>query len=96
MSDAGGQSWDELKSRWPRGTRVSGVVVKHMPFGVFLDLGIPDCIGLIKITEIALRPQRVTEDDFPEIGARVEARVLSFDERNRQVWLTLLDCSPHE
>ena len=66
-----------------------------MPFGVFLDVGVEGVLGLVRITEFCLPPKRMTPDDYPQIGSELEARVLAFDDRNRQVQLTLIPEPPY-
>jgi hypothetical protein len=56
--------WDEAKQRFPVGTRVRGIVTRHCPFGVFVDLGDPDATGLIQIVDF-LDEGRMTPDQYP-------------------------------
>jgi ribosomal protein S1 len=79
--------WDEAKRRFPIGRRVRGTVTAHQPFGVFVDLGDPEALGLVQITEF--RDQgRMTPEQYPPLGASIEAIVLGHtDERRKQVWL---------
>jgi ribosomal protein S1 len=80
--------WDEAKRRFPPGARVSGIVTQHFPFGVFVDLGDPVAIGLIQITDF-VDEGRMTQDQFPPIGSKIEAVVLGHtDDRRKQVWLS--------
>jgi ribosomal protein S1 len=79
--------WEEVKKRFPIGARTRGVVVQHCPFGIFVDLGDPDVKGLVQITDF-LDEGRMTSEQYPPIGAVIDAVVLGHtDERRKQVWL---------
>jgi ribosomal protein S1 len=79
--------WDEAKQRFPAGSRVRGTVTAHRPFGVFVDLGDPEALGLVQITEF-LDEGRMTPEEYPPLGASIEAVVLGHtDGRRKQVWL---------
>jgi ribosomal protein S1 len=79
--------WEEAKKRFPVGARVRGIVTQHQPFGIFVDLNDPVALGLVQITEL-LDKERVTPEQFPPIGASIEAVVLGHtDDRRKQVWL---------
>jgi ribosomal protein S1 len=79
--------WEEAKHRFPVGARVHGVVIEHHPFGIFVDLGDPVALGLVQITEFR-DEERMMPEQYPPIGASIEAVVLGHtDERRMQVWL---------
>ncbi len=87
MSITGQTSWEELKAVLNVGDEVSGVVLKHEAFGVFVDIGC-GFDGLIEI--IAFRDEGImTPDMFPAVGAQVKAKVLGFRESNNQIWLSI-------
>lgn len=80
-------SWEELKAVLNVGDEVSGVVLKHEAFGVFVDIG---CRfdGLIEIIAF-LDAGIMTPNMFPAVGTRVKAKVLGFRETNNQIWLSV-------
>ena len=81
--------WEEAKARFPVGTKVSGVVTQHRPFGIFVDLGDPVALGLVQITEF-LDSGRMTSEQYPPVGTTIEAVVLGHTEEERkQVWLCM-------
>jgi ribosomal protein S1 len=81
--------WADAKLRFPVGARVSGKVVRHNPFGVFVDLGDAEALGLVQITDF-LDEGRMTTELYPPIGALIEAMVLGHtDEGRKQVWLSM-------
>ena len=81
-----------------RGDRVRVVVLSHRVFGFFVSLREFDVPGLVEIT--SYRPSGVVptydavavlHPPYPEIGAEVDAEVLGFRERERQIALRYLD-----
>ncbi|WP_435010734.1 S1 RNA-binding domain-containing protein [Tundrisphaera lichenicola] len=87
MDDQAGRAWEEAKQRFPTGMLVTGVVVEHRPFGIFVDLADPVALGLVQIVDFVDRGG-MTPELYPPIGSTVEAVVLGHTEiRRRQVWL---------
>jgi ribosomal protein S1 len=85
--------WEEAKTRFPPGKVVSGVVIAHYPFGIFVDLGDPVAIGLVQIPEFR-DEGRMTQDQYPAIGTTITAVVLGHTDDNRkQVWLSMRQSS---
>jgi ribosomal protein S1 len=79
--------WEEAKRRFPVGRRVRGTVTAHHPFGIFVDLGDPTALGLVQITDFR-DEGRMTLEQYPPLGASIEAVVLGHtDDHRRQVWL---------
>ena len=78
--------WESQKRKTPIGDTVVGIVVHQARFGVFVDLdsGTP---GLVELPELvggkALRPE-----DYPQVGEKIEAKVLGYSDRNQQVVLS--------
>ena len=105
-ADGGGSTthtqdaWDELVRTYPPGTVVSGEVVASAPFGVFVRLDIlPDVTALLEVIHFeSFHPTNRKDhplyfpNDYPPIGSRLEARVLAWSERPKDVRLTQL---PH-
>src|SRR5262245_4892694 len=82
-------TWEEVKRRFPVGRRVHGVVTAHHPFGIFVDLRDPVALGLVQVTDF-LDKGRMTADQYPRIGASIEAVVLGHTDAHReQIWLGL-------
>jgi predicted RNA-binding protein with RPS1 domain len=66
---------------------VSGVVVEHRPFGVFVDIG-QDEPGVAVITMIEDEP-RSRAPELPRVGTSVDAVFLGFSGADRQPRLSL-------
>jgi ribosomal protein S1 len=79
-------AWEQLKQNLPVHTIVHGTVVRHAPFGVFVSVpGIAYC-GLVQITDFK-DGDRMTPEEYPEIGSAVRAVVLGYKDNSQQIWL---------
>jgi predicted RNA-binding protein with RPS1 domain len=78
--------WDDVKCAFPIGVMIEGAVFYVAPFGVFVDLD-RGGIGLLRVPELA-GDNRKSIEDYPPVGAKVIAKVIWHDDRNRQVTLT--------
>jgi ribosomal protein S1 len=88
--------WDELVAKYPPGTPVAGAVTSCHAFGIFIRLeGLPDVPALLEIIHFRVRetePDHRIEfpADYPSVGDRVEARILGWCLRPKDVRLTQL------
>jgi ribosomal protein S1 len=80
--------WDEAKKRFPVGARVHGIVTHHCPFGIFVDLGDPVAKGLVEIPSF-LDEGRMTPEQYPPVGAAIEAVVIGHMDHDPQIWLSM-------
>ncbi len=78
--------WQELKRSIKPFQAITGTVVRHEPYGVYVDLGLP-FEGLIQITDLTDKHGLLGTKDFPFIGQQITAVVLGFKENNHQIWL---------
>ncbi|MBP0002531.1 MAG: hypothetical protein J7642_02220 [Cyanobacteria bacterium SBC] len=62
-------TWEDIKTSLSVGSRLSGMVKKHAPFGVFVTLPEIDAEGLIQITDFK-DIGVVTPDEYPELVLR--------------------------
>lgn len=79
--------WEMQKAMFRVGQTVVGRVVRQARFGVFVALD-ADAVGLIEIPELSL-DDKLSPDQYPKIGELVEAKVLGFRERNKQIVLSV-------
>ncbi len=88
--------WHELMAKYPPGTPVVGLVTSCQRFGVFIRLeSLPDVPALLEIIHFRVRetdPGHRIEfpADYPSVGDRVEARILSWCLHPKDVRLTQL------
>ncbi len=90
------EEWDALAAAYPPGTPVSGEVVSQALFGVFVRLDqVPEVTALLEIVHFSLLvadPRHRIEfpGDYPTVGARIEAKVLAWSLKPKDVRLTQL------
>jgi len=90
------QEWDALMAKYPPGTSVGGVVTACHHFGVFIRVNeLPEVPALLEIIHFKFNeenPQHHIEfpADYPSVGSRVEARILGWCLRPKDVRLTQL------
>jgi ribosomal protein S1 len=83
-------------AKFPPGTPVGGVVTSCQIFGVFVRLDerpdVPALLEIIHFKVIESDPQRRIKfpADYPPVGARVDARILGWCFRPKDVRLTQL------
>lgn len=65
---------DEVNKRFPKGTRVSGIVRSHTHYGYFVDILGIEFPGLVE----TILFDESEKEKIPEIGSRVEAVILQF------------------
>ena len=79
--------WELVKADLPVATIVKARVEIHFPFGAFVNLGF-EFVGLIRSTRLRDGGVHVAVSDFPPVGSDIEAVVLSFNDRNKQIELS--------
>jgi small subunit ribosomal protein S1 len=90
------EEWDALMARYPPGTPVRGVVTGCQVFGVFVRLDelpeVPALLEIIHFKVVETVPGHRIEfpADYPPVGDRVEARILGWCLRPKDVRLTQL------
>jgi hypothetical protein len=79
---------DTARSRWPSvrqhlsvGQEVRGDVIARAPFGVWLDIGVGHPALLMVPEMVGAREHRITFEDYPPLGATVEARIMALGDR---------------
>ncbi len=78
-------SWEELKKTLVVGDVLMGTILKHEPYGVFVDLGY-GYDGIIQITDFKDEGVMLPEE-YPEIGKEIKAAILGFKDHGNQIWL---------
>ena len=86
--------WDDVETKYPLGSTVTGKVSRTTDFGAFVELE-QAVEGLIHISELALtRVRRVT--DVVKVGQEVQVMVLNVDPAARRISLSLKAALPQE
>lgn len=78
--------WEEVETKYPVGSKVTGKVVNIAPYGAFIELekGIE---GLVHISELSWSKKYNSPHDLLAIGDRVEVVVLDVQRENRKISL---------
>jgi small subunit ribosomal protein S1 len=85
--EVGANPWQNAASKYPVGARAKGTVSRLMDFGAFVKLE-PGVEGLIHISELGHGRVFRARDVVSE-GQEVEVKVLSVDEENQRISLSL-------
>ena len=78
--------WEEVASRFPSGTRVSGRVTRIESFGAFVELA-PGIEGLVHIGELSGGKPVRNARELTKVGATLEVTVLALDRERRRISL---------
>jgi ribosomal protein S1 len=81
-------NWDEVALAYPIGSIIKGTVMYHAAFGIFLNVGHPLMLGLVRIVDF-VDEGIITPDLYPAIGKEVRGLVLGYDESNNQIVLSM-------
>jgi len=78
--------WDDIETKYPKGTKTTGKVVNLAPYGAFVELekGIE---GLVHISELSWTKKYSSPGELLAIGDRVEVMVLDIDKTSRKISL---------
>ncbi len=78
LKQVGPNPWDELKKKYPEGTRVKGSIKNITDFGIFINIG-EEFDGLVKIGDISWDAKEKEPLKGYNIGQNIEAVVLDVD-----------------
>jgi small subunit ribosomal protein S1 len=85
--EVGANPWQNVASKYPVGGRATGKVSRLMDFGAFVKLE-PGVEGLIHISELG-HGRVFRASDVVSEGQEVEVKILSVDEENQRISLSL-------
>ncbi len=85
--------WQQIKNDHPIGSTLKGNVVEARPFGIFIDIGYgnrssKELTGIVEI--VGSNPLPKDTNRWPKIGEEIEAKVISFRERSKELDLGLI------
>ncbi len=80
--------WDDVETKYPKGSRIQGKVRNLMPYGAFVELedGVE---GLIHLSEMSWTKRIAKPSDILNVGDEVEAVVLEIDRDSHKISLGL-------
>jgi small subunit ribosomal protein S1 len=80
--------WSVVAEKYPVGGKVSGIVVRLVPFGAFVSLE-PGIDGLVHISNLGAGRRIQHPKEVITVGQQVEAYVLAADPQNRKLSLSM-------
>ena len=85
--------WENIQSKYPVGTKVTGKVVSMADYGAFIEIekGIE---GLIHISEMSWTQHVKHPSQFVSMGQMVDAIILSLDKDNKKISLGMKQLEP--
>ena len=87
--------WENIETKYPLGSKVTGKVVNIVPYGAFIELekGIE---GLVHITEFSWSKRINKPEDFLKVGDNIESIILSIqkDEEKISLGIKQIDKNP--
>lgn len=78
LKQVGPNPWDDLKNKYPEGTRVKGSIKNITDFGIFVNIG-EEFDGLIKIGDISWDQKEKEPLKGYAVGQNIEAVVIDVD-----------------
>lgn len=89
MKELTAKPWDNAKEKYPEESIVLGKVVRLNDFGAFVELE-PGVDGLVHISKIS--HSRIEHpSEVLKIGQEIKAKILSVDEENKRISLSIKD-----
>jgi small subunit ribosomal protein S1 len=80
--------WEDVSEKYPVGSRITGKIVRLVPFGAFVRLE-PGIDGLIHISNLGTGRRINHPKEVVEIGQKVEAYIVDANYENRKIALSL-------
>jgi len=87
IKQVGDDPWMGASARWPVNSVVKGKVTRTTEFGAFVEVA-PGVEGLVHISELSVNRVRTVHDAVQE-GQEVDAKVLSVDEDEKRMSLSI-------
>ena len=78
----------------PVGSKLTGKIISVVPFGAFIEVE-PKIEGLVHVSEVS-RTFVKDINEVAKVGDEVEVMVMSYDEANRKINLSIKACLPEE
>jgi len=83
-----GDPWGDIKTRFPEGAKLAGVVVRVEAFGAFVELA-PGIEGLVHLGELGAKKRVRHAKEAVKVGQAVEVTVLDVDTQRRRIGLSM-------
>jgi small subunit ribosomal protein S1 len=78
--------WNDIETRFPVGSRHTGLVKNITNYGVFVEL-VPGIGGMIHISDLSWLKRFNHPGDYTKVGQNIEVVILGIDKENRKLQL---------
>ncbi len=94
LKQLGGDPWQDIARRYPRGARLFGKISNIADYGCFVEIegGVE---GLVHVSEMDWTNKNVHPSKLVQLGDETEVVVLDIDEERRRISLGMKQCQPN-
>jgi len=78
--------WSTIETKFPQGSRHTGLVKNITPYGVFVELA-PGIGGMIHISDLSWLKRFNHPSEYTKVGQHIEVLILGIDKDNRKLQL---------
>jgi small subunit ribosomal protein S1 len=78
--------WSTIETKFPEGSRNTGLVKNITPYGVFVELA-PGIGGMIHISDLSWLKRFNHPSEYTKVGEKIEVVILGIDKDNRKLQL---------
>jgi small subunit ribosomal protein S1 len=78
--------WSTIETKFPEGSRHTGLVKNITPYGVFVELS-PGIGGMIHISDLSWLKRFNHPSEYTKVGSNIEVVILGIDKDNRKLQL---------
>ncbi|HVX51518.1 MAG TPA: 30S ribosomal protein S1 [Chitinophagaceae bacterium] len=78
--------WSNIETKFPAGSKHSGLVKNITPYGVFIELE-PGIGGMIHISDLSWLKRFNHPGEYTKVGAHIDVVILGIDKENRKLQL---------
>src|SRR6478609_2916140 len=78
--------WSTIETKFPEGSRHTGLVKNITPYGVFVELS-PGIGGMIHISDLSWLKRFNHPSEYTKVGENIEVVILGIDKENRKLQL---------
>lgn len=78
--------WSTIETKFPEGSRHSGLVKNITPYGVFVELN-PGIGGMIHISDLSWLKRFNHPSEYTKVGQHIDVVILGIDKENRKLQL---------
>ena len=78
--------WNDIETKFPEGSRHTGLVKNITPYGVFVELA-PGIGGMIHISDLSWLKRFNHPSEYTKVGDNIDVVILGIDKDNRKLQL---------